>query len=113
MTRGQIGHVRRTLVLYTARMFRTYRHIFFLTCAAALLSGCGLKGPLYLPEERARQQAEREQQKKARANRESSSATNDTSGNAPSDDQNTTSTAPATPTDTTHAPASPTPPPRN
>jgi predicted small lipoprotein YifL len=102
-------------------MFRTYRHILFLTCAAALLSGCGLKGPLYLPEERAKQQAEREQQKKARANSESSTATTDISGNtsgnasgsAPSDDQNTTSTVPATPTDTTHAPASPTPSPRN
>jgi predicted small lipoprotein YifL len=78
-------------------MVRAARHILFLTVTAVLLSGCGLKGPLYLPEERAKQQAESERQKK------------DRSTNTPG----SSSTAPAVPTDTTHPPSSPTPPPEN
>jgi predicted small lipoprotein YifL len=81
-------------------MVRASRHILFLTCTAVLLSGCGLKGPLYLPEERAKQQAdqkaseEAEQQKKNRAT------------NPPSSPN-----LPAVPTDTTNPPSSTTPPP--
>jgi predicted small lipoprotein YifL len=97
-------------------MFRTYRHILFLTCTAVLLSGCGLKGALYLPEERAKQRAEAEQQKKARATSTPSStsgnAPSNTPGSAPGNTSSGTSTAPAAPTDTTHPPSA-TPPPRN
>jgi predicted small lipoprotein YifL len=78
-------------------MVRASRHILFLTAIAMLSSACGLKGPLYLPEERAKQQAESEQQKKDRASTTPSSATG-TIG----------------PTDSTHPPApATTPPPRN
>jgi predicted small lipoprotein YifL len=81
-------------------MFRTCRHIFFLTVTAVLLNACGLKGPLYLPEERAQreaqQQAEREQEKK---NRQSPS--------------NDSATAPVIPTDSTPQPSPTTSPPGN
>jgi predicted small lipoprotein YifL len=69
-------------------MVRTSRHILFLTCAALLVGACGLKGPLYLPEERAKQQAENERQKKERAASPPSSSP----------------TAPVVPTDTTRPP---------
>jgi predicted small lipoprotein YifL len=80
-------------------MVRASRHFLFLTGLALLTSACGLKGPLYLPQERAKQQAESEQQKKDRASNASG---------APS-------SATPVPTDTTPPPASTTapPPPRN
>jgi predicted small lipoprotein YifL len=78
-------------------MVSASRHIIFLTAISLLLGGCGLKGSLYLPEERAKQQAQSEQQKKDRAT------------NTPS----SSSTAPVAPTDATRPPAPTTPPPEN
>jgi predicted small lipoprotein YifL len=78
-------------------MLSASRHIIFLTAISLLLCGCGNTGPLYLPEERAKQQAESEQQKKDRATNTPSSSSN----------------APVAPTDTTHPPASTAPPPEN
>jgi predicted small lipoprotein YifL len=81
-------------------MLITCRHILFLTFTVMLLNACGSKGPLYLPEERAKQeaeqQAEREQQKK---NRQS----------PPTD----STTAPVMPTDSTPQPSPTTSPPGN
>jgi len=75
-------------------MLRLPRLLFPLICALVSLSGCGLKGPLYLPEDRAKQQAEAEQQRRQR-----------------SSPPNSSTTAPAVPTDATRAPAA-TPPPQ-
>ncbi|WP_455366146.1 LPS translocon maturation chaperone LptM [Kaarinaea lacus] len=52
------------------RKFGTGLIIGVVTVSMALLSGCGQKGPLYLPDENQQQKTEKEKEKKKKAETE-------------------------------------------